>query len=457
MIALVITIIVLIILAGISITMISGQDGILQKAGNAKTAIGQASAEEMVDRAILALQVDGLGSNDEITLEKLIEQINKDNSNENVTAEGTTFPTNILFKNNIKVYVDENFTVGKDTRTIYSEDIEESQIAPDDLFNYEPISTTGANNTKIASIGDFGSLPTKKIKITGIKSDYLNGILEDKTSELNYGITYKTDTFELGDTLVIPYQVEYEGEMYTVTEVDISQITISPNNNMEYCAPLPNIENIIYPNTVTRISSNSSFDSYSTGNATSLSPGNENISVLKKVVLSDNITEIPCAFFSCAQLKSITLPKKLTKIGKSAFTQSKIETIIIPDKVEEIGKYAFYCCSELTTVKISDKVEEIEDSAFKSCYKLTTIVIPDKVKKIGEGAFEYCTKLTTIVIPENVKEIGNYAFTDCSSLSTVYFKGSQEQWNNISIGDINEKLTKAIIIYGYQSEEKNSN
>ena len=179
LIALIITIIVLIILAGISIMMISGQDGILQRAGNAKTTIGQASAEEAVKRAILSLQIDGKGSNNGITPEKVAEQVNKDNSRNDVVAEGDTFPTNIKFvKNGIDVYVNLDLTVGEKGNTvasgIYSTDVDESQIAPNDLFNYEPITTTGANNTKVASNGDFGSLPTKKIKITGIKSQYLN-------------------------------------------------------------------------------------------------------------------------------------------------------------------------------------------------------------------------------------------------------------------------------------------
>ena len=59
LIALVITIIVLIILAGISITMISGQDGILTRAGNAKVQTSVAQAEEMANLIYLEL-LEGL-------------------------------------------------------------------------------------------------------------------------------------------------------------------------------------------------------------------------------------------------------------------------------------------------------------------------------------------------------------------------------------------------------------
>ena len=59
LIALVITIIVLIILAGISITMISGQDGILTRVGNAKVQTSVAKAEEIANLIYLEL-LDGL-------------------------------------------------------------------------------------------------------------------------------------------------------------------------------------------------------------------------------------------------------------------------------------------------------------------------------------------------------------------------------------------------------------
>ena len=328
LIALIITIIVLIILAGISIMMISGQDGILQRAGNAKTTIGQASAEEAVKRAILSLQIDGKGSNNGITPAKIAEQVNKDNSRSDVVAEGDTFPTNIKFvKDKIDVYVNLDLTIGEHNDTVAPglypiDNISESQIAPNDLFNYEPITTTGANNTKVASNGDFGSLPTKKIKITGIKSQYLNGILDDKSDTGNYGVTYSKSNFTLTNTLVIPYQVEYEGEMYTVTEVDISQKV--EYERRIYCVILPNIENIIYPNTVTKIS----YDNSRTHNTQCVSSvtetGNDvEISVQKTVILPEYITEIPYSFFRSSCIKEIKISGNVKNIGTWAFKNCK--------------------------------------------------------------------------------------------------------------------------------------
>ncbi len=62
LIALVVTIIVLLILAGISIMMLSGNNGILNRAGEAKERTGIAQTEEQVKLATSAALADGLGT-----------------------------------------------------------------------------------------------------------------------------------------------------------------------------------------------------------------------------------------------------------------------------------------------------------------------------------------------------------------------------------------------------------
>ena len=62
LIALVITIIVLLILAGVSISMISSQDGILDKATNAKKVTGEKAVEDRVKLATQAALIDGEGT-----------------------------------------------------------------------------------------------------------------------------------------------------------------------------------------------------------------------------------------------------------------------------------------------------------------------------------------------------------------------------------------------------------
>lgn len=75
LIALVITIIVLLILAGVSISMIAGENGILQKATEAKTNTEKAQIIENAQMDISGQQADNNGSN--ITKEQLVTILNK--------------------------------------------------------------------------------------------------------------------------------------------------------------------------------------------------------------------------------------------------------------------------------------------------------------------------------------------------------------------------------------------
>ena len=82
LIALVITIIVLLILAGISIATLTGQNGILTQAQNAKTTTENKSAEEKVKLAIMAARAD----DGTLTVEKLRTELAKYEG----TGEGET-------------------------------------------------------------------------------------------------------------------------------------------------------------------------------------------------------------------------------------------------------------------------------------------------------------------------------------------------------------------------------
>ena len=84
LIALVITIIVLLILAGVSIAMLTGQNGILTQAQNAKTTTTNKSAEEKVKLAVMGARAD----DGTLTVGKLRTEL----ANYGGTVEGDTFP-----------------------------------------------------------------------------------------------------------------------------------------------------------------------------------------------------------------------------------------------------------------------------------------------------------------------------------------------------------------------------
>ena len=84
LIALVITIIVLLILAGVSIAMLTGQNGILTQAQNAKTTTENKSAEEKVKLSVMGARAD----DGTLTVGKLRTEL----ANYGGTVEGDTFP-----------------------------------------------------------------------------------------------------------------------------------------------------------------------------------------------------------------------------------------------------------------------------------------------------------------------------------------------------------------------------
>ena len=205
------------------------------------------------------------------------------------------------------------------------------------------------------------------------------------TIDTNYGINYEGEI--ISDILVIPYQVEIDGELYKITSVDLR--VWSDNWSRSF----PDVNTIIYPNTVTEI--------FGRRNTVA---GGEN-SVLEKVVLPPNITCIPNGLFSvCTNIKEITIPNAVT---------------------------------------------EIEGSAFYNCDKLTTITIPSGVTNIAYGTFERCSLLETINIPKDIEFIDENAFNNCYALTTVNYEGTEEEWNAITIERGNQYLTNATINYNY--------
>lgn len=389
MIALVITIIVLLILAGVSIATLTGDNGILTQASKVNEKTEQSKVEEMTELAINALQIKNSGDTNKMTPEAIAEQVNEDNNRSDVTASSNEFPSYIVYEaEQIKVPVDVNLIIGSDKTSkndnaIYSADIDESQIAPQELFSYEIISKT-SSNTKVATTGSLIGLPQKEARITGIKPEYCNGhgynpsTGENDLVDTNYNIKYEGIT----DTLIIPYQLEIDGEMYKVTEVDLS----IEMPRFYLCVNFPSIENIIYPNTV------------------------------KKIIPKADDNQIQGN-------RNITISNRLLEIPNNFFRDSEINDITIPDSVIKIGEKAFWWCESLTNVNLGQGIKKIERGAFCNCSKLIKINMNNSVTSIDNDAFRKCLSLESIEIPVSVTSIGDYAFNHCSSLSSVTYNG----------------------------------
>ena len=113
LITLVVTIIVLLILAGVSISMLTGQNGILTQAQSAKTTTENKSAEEKVKLAVMSARTRSETAS--IELDKLKEEI----TNQGGTATNNEFPLSVTMDG-------KSFTVASTGGTIAIEKISKS-------------------------------------------------------------------------------------------------------------------------------------------------------------------------------------------------------------------------------------------------------------------------------------------------------------------------------------------
>ena len=173
----------------------------------------------------------------------------------------------------------------------------------------------------------------------------------------------------------------------------------------------------------------------------------------------------------------------VTAISTGAFYLSAITSIEVPDSVTSIGEMAFLGCTSLKTVKLSTGVAKIEKNAFGSCSALREVqvakdnpnfssldgvlyskaqdtlviypaaktdaayTIPGGVTSVAMYAFSENPYLETLTIPNSLIKVGDSAFFNCKNLRAVSYNGTEEEWNQITIGLLNEKLTGANIQY----------
>ena len=374
LIVLVITIIVMIILAAAVILSLSSS-GIIGRANEAVGNMNLAQAQVIASTIWSEGYLDKLRGNDLIKYvkDKLAEQeITEDKFSIEVDDKGVSIGN--LLSPGEKYYGDASIVP---TKAKYFE------------FDYN-------TETLTATI--------KKVKDEHAIYDYYYW---DGKVEKPYISTIKADDGTTITDVVIPYQVEYDGNMYEV---------IGINENAFYSGypAATKYTSFVLPNTITSIGH------YAFADASSLT----------SVTIPASVTSIDYnAFDGCSSLTSITIPDSVTSISGYAFYGcTSLASITIPDSVISIEEWAFGGCTSLTSVTIPDSVISIEQGAFWDCSSLTSITIPDSVTSIGHYAFEGASSLTSVTIPTSVTSISSYAFDGCTSLTSVTFKNPNGWW-----------------------------
>ena len=333
LIALVITIIVLLILAGVSIAMLTGNNGILTQANEAKIWTDLGNVDDSYKTHILGLQASNGGQ--QVDLDSLTDILTK----VQVGEDGYIYAIKDLTKLNLsmesgKGEIPSNVTSINDFNDVYVVD-EKGNVAY--ILNdkvYGDVELAQEETTR----EDFFEFNEETGAITGI--------VENTTKDPN-GVGYYYD--DEGNQILSEKNIVIPS---TINGVPVTQM-------LDLAFSMAPIESVVIPDSVTTIGSSSGNSSGAHG-----------------------------VFKYCYALKSVTIPDSVTLLGSNTFQScTKLTDVTLSNNITNIYPYTFYRCSALENIIIPDGVTSIGNNAFRYCTSLTNIVIPDSVTSIRWSAF----------------------------------------------------------------------
>lgn len=202
------------------------------------------------------------------------------------------------------------------------------------------------------------------------------------------------------NTVRIPSQVVYNGEIYTVIAFRslkgaTTDFKLSLNQINNYL-----IQVLEFDTGLTQLVENVSID-------------NEGLSIHFEAIRQPNLLKalnypyVGMNLSGSSKLEEITF-NSVKAAYPGLVNCTSLTTINIPLGRKLIGN--FEGCTKLKTVTIGEGAEEITLGAFKDCTSLESITLPEGLTAIWDCAFENCTSLKSITIPESVTRFGTWIF-----------------------------------------------
>ena len=366
LIALAVTIIVMLILAGVTISTLTGNSGITTNASKAKTKSYLADIKEEYELYLSEKRMD-----DEYDLDTLYA------NDKTIRYEGNEVGTGIAeICSSIKKGDEKKFEIIKGKIYYVSQDKNVIPIAVELGFSINPYEIT-----------DSGVL----------KSSSMNLYLVDNDGHLDLS--------------------EYEGKIKTIEAGAFSKVEIENGIN-----PL---QSIVLPKGITTIGDDAF--SYNTS-LTSIKIPNTVTSIGKRafqectnltsIEIPDTVTYIGDYCFSgCNRLQKIKLSKKIQTINQRLLQGcSSLTEIEIPEGVKSIGYAAFISCNKLTTITLPASLTSFNGTAIAGLSRLTEVKVADGndsfkfengmlLSKDGKTMYMALLTLTEINVPNGVVSI----------------------------------------------------
>lgn len=192
---------------------------------------------------------------------------------------------------------------------------------------------------------------------------------------------------------------------------------------------LPNLEEVVIPETVSSIGSSAFRDCGKLTKLTILSGPETGEDVFTGCPIEE--LTVPGEWHGgplegcLADLKALTLTDggymaNYTKNSPAPWSGTGLETVTFDKSLQKIGNYAFADCQGLTSLTLPQNLRYIGTSAFAGCTGLKTVALPERLTRIYEGAFQGCTGLTEMTFPEKMTSLGN-SFEGCDALERFTF------------------------------------
>ena len=308
LIALVVTIVVLLILAGVSLNLVLGNNGIITKAQDAKIKTRAGDVEDEIglwkNDTYLARNTNGSSETEISMLQRLKDQ-------NLITTDDEIDTTNKIIK--IK---EKDGTIVKEISYKIDATISMENIF---LYNEEGI-------------------------ITGIKDEYLKTNPESSKNDkgIRLASLYNGENIKLAHAVRFLYLIDELNGSITIPK-QINGITIIGIGEGAF-SDIVNLENVKIEANINRIE----YEAFG------------HCIALKSIDMPNTVTNIgEAAFWDCESLKNVTIPNSVTKIEERAFLSNNLTNITIPDSVTSIGTNAFLWCDNLTNITIQKAKDSI--------------------------------------------------------------------------------------------------
>ena len=220
LIALVITIIVLLILAGISIMMLTGENSILNRAGQASESSRESTEAEQVNLAVMAALSDAtIKTQNGIQKDKLEEELGKYFSGATVSEDGDDY----IYEGEYKTY-----RISKDG-TVVEEEKDNSSLSVKLKLSYknEPITADGA---KVREVTDENiPIPVGFYKVGGTKSTGLviSDVADDDMNNTKGGNQFVWVPVNQGQILTLTVKTDETINSIKLTRPDLTEEDIT--------------------------------------------------------------------------------------------------------------------------------------------------------------------------------------------------------------------------------------